>query len=224
MTKLELKNISKIFDIKGRRGKEPPLKVQALENICLRIEEREFVVLMGASGSGKSTLLRIVAGLEEQTKGQVLLDGSPADRLAPGQRNLSFVFQEYALYPQRTAFENMAFPLLNLGVKKERAREMVMETAGLLGIEYLLNRRPKQMSWGQRQRIALGRAVCRRPGILLLDEPLSGADEALRRELISVLKELHRNLDLTCLYVTHNQQEADALGDRILYLEEGKLA
>ena len=101
---------------------------------------------------------------------------------------------------------------------------MVMETAGLLGIEYLLNRRPKQMSWGQRQRIALGRAVCRRPGILLLDEPLSGADEALRRELISVLKELHRNLDLTCLYVTHNQQEADALGDRILYLEEGKLA
>lgn len=224
MTKLELKNISKIFDIKGRRGKEPPLKVQALENICLRIEEREFVVLMGASGSGKSTLLRIVAGLEEQTKGQVLLDGRPADRLAPGQRNLSFVFQEYALYPQRTAFENMAFPLLNLGVKKERAREMVMETAGLLGIEYLLNRRPKQMSWGQRQRIALGRAVCRRPGILLLDEPLSGADEALRRELIPVLKELHRNLDLTCLYVTHNQQEADALGDRILYLEEGKLA
>lgn len=224
MTKLELKNISKIFDIKGRRGKEPPLKVQALENICLRIEEREFVVLTGASGSGKSTLLRIVAGLEEQTKGQVLLDGRPADRLAPGQRNLSFVFQEYALYPQRTAFENMAFPLLNLGVKKERAREMVMETAGLLGIEYLLNRRPKQMSWGQRQRIALGRAVCRRPGILLLDEPLSGADEALRRELISVLKELHRNLDLTCLYVTHNQQEADALGDRILYLEEGKLA
>ncbi len=224
MTKLELKNISKIFDIKGRRGKEPPLKVQALEDICLRIEEREFVVLMGASGSGKSTLLRIVAGLEEQTKGQVLLDGRPADRLAPGQRNLSFVFQEYALYPQRTAFENMAFPLLNLGVKKERAREMVMETAGLLGIEYLLNRRPKQMSWGQRQRIALGRAVCRRPGILLLDEPLSGADEALRRELIPVLKELHRNLDLTCLYVTHNQQEADALGDRILYLEEGKLA
>ena len=224
MTKLELKNISKIFDIKGRRGKEPPLKVQALENICLRIEEREFVVLTGASGSGKSTLLRIVAGLEEQTKGQVLLDGRPADRLAPGQRNLSFVFQEYALYPQRTAFENMAFPLLNLGVKKERAREMVLETAGLLGIEYLLNRRPKQMSWGQRQRIALGRAVCRRPGILLLDEPLSGADEALRRELISVLKELHRNLDLTCLYVTHNQQEADALGDRILYLEEGKLA
>lgn len=223
MAEIELRDITKIYEIPGRQRKVPPLKVYALENICLRIEKQEFVVLMGASGSGKSTLLRIVAGLEEQTSGQVFLYDRLADDLAPSQRELSFVFQEYALYPQKTAFENMAFPLVNMGVKKERIRELVIEAARMLQIEYLLNRRPKQMSWGQRQRIALGRAICRKPKILLLDEPLSGADEALRQELIPTLLKLHKALEMTCLYVTHNQQEAEALGDRIVYLDEGRL-
>ena len=223
MAEIELRDITKIYEIPGRQRKMPPLKVCALENICFGIEKGEIVALMGASGSGKSTLLRIVAGLEEQTSGQVFLYDRPADELAPGQRELSFVFQEYALYPQKTAFENMAFPLVNMGVKKEKIRELVMEAARMLKIEYLLNRRPKQMSWGQRQRVALGRAICRKPKILLLDEPFSGADEALRQELISILLKLHKDLGMTCLYVTHSQQEAEALGERILYLNEGRL-
>lgn len=224
MSEIQLRNITKIFQIKENRRKGIKAEeVYALRDVNATIRDQEFVTIVGPSGCGKSTLLRVIAGLEAQDKGEVLLNGRSADDLAPGDRKAALVFQEYALYPNKTAFENMAFPLINAKTEKAEIKRFVEEVAGLLDIEYLLNRRPKHMSWGQRQRVALGRAICRRPEIMLLDEPLSGADEELRRELREIIVKLQKKYNMTCLYVTHDLEEAQRLADRILVMQDGRI-
>lgn len=224
MSEIQLRNITKIFEVKGNKRKGiAPEDVYALRDINVTIRDQEFVTIVGPSGCGKSTLLRVIAGLTEQSEGEVILNGRSADALAPGERKVAMVFQEYALYPNRTAFENMAFPLVNEKVEKREIRRFVGQVADMLDIEYLLNRRPKHMSWGQRQRVALGRAICRKPKIMLLDEPLSGADEELRRELRQTIEKVQRTYKMTCLYVTHDLQEAMMMGDRILVMKGGRI-
>lgn len=207
----------------NRRRKIPERDVYALRDVSVTIEDGQFVVLTGPSGCGKTTFLRTLAGLEEQSSGKVYVGGKNVDELAPNDRGVALVFQEYALYPHMNAFSNMAFPLKNAKMGNEEIREFVYGVAQRLDIEYLLNRRPKHMSWGQRQRVSLGRAICRRPGVMLLDEPLSGADEELRVELRDTIKALHREYGFTCIYVTHDMRDALILADRVLSMQNGRI-
>jgi multiple sugar transport system ATP-binding protein len=186
-------------------------------NVC----SGEFVVLVGPSGCGKSTLLRIIAGLEQPTSGEILLDGKPITTLAPADRDVAMVFQSYALYPHMTVAENIGFGLRMRKTPRAEREKAVRETAGLLDLTDLLDRRPGQLSGGQRQRVALGRAIIRRPRLFLFDEPLSNLDAALRASTRAELRRLHARLGATVLYVTHDQVEAMSMADRLVVMNRG---
>src|ERR1700731_2587290 len=189
--------------------------VQAVKGIDLEIADREFVVLVGPSGCGKSTTLRLIAGLEEITEGEIWIGGDVVNDLSPRDRDIAMVFQNYALYPHMTVFDNMAFGLKLRNHSKTEIRDQVMQTAQLLEIVDELHRKPKSLSGGQRQRVAIGRAIIRRPKVFLFDEPLSNLDAKLRGQMRIELQKLHREIDATMIYVTHDQTEHRVLGNRI---------
>lgn len=213
MAEVVLEHLTKIF----------PGGVRAVENCSLRVAEGEFLVLVGPSGCGKSTLLRMIAGLEESTAGTIRIGAQVVDSLPPKDRDVAMVFQNYALYPHMTVFDNMAFGLKLRRTSKPVIRERVQEAARILGIEQLLQRRPKALSGGQRQRVAVGRAIVRQPAVFLFDEPLSNLDALLRVEMRKELSALHRRLRATMIYVTHDQVEAMTLGNRIAVMNDGLL-
>ncbi|MCX7785683.1 MAG: sn-glycerol-3-phosphate ABC transporter ATP-binding protein UgpC [candidate division WOR-3 bacterium] len=213
MSRIFLENISKIFDN----------KIIAIDNLSLEIKDGEFFVLVGPSGCGKSTVLRIIAGLEEPTQGKVYIGDRVVNDIAPKDRNVAMVFQNYALYPHMTAFDNMAFGLKLRKTPKSEIHRRVTEAAKILNIEHLLNRKPKALSGGERQRVAVGRAIVRNPAVFLFDEPLSNIDAKLRVQMRAELSQLHQRLKTTTLYVTHDQVEAMTLGQRIGVMRQGKL-
>jgi multiple sugar transport system ATP-binding protein len=194
-----------------------------LEEISFTVADGEFCVLLGPSGCGKTTLLRIVAGLESASGGTVDIDTTRVDLLPPQERDVAFVFQNYALYPHMTVFENLGFSLRLHGVVKEEIQTRVTEVARLLEIDNQLNHKPQQLSGGQRQRVALGRAIVRRPKLFLFDEPLSNLDATLRANMRVELGRLHTRLGSTMLYVTHDQAEAMTLGEKIIVLDQGRI-
>ncbi len=195
--------------------------VKVLHGINLELTSGEMLVIVGASGCGKSTLLRLVAGLEVPTAGRIVLDGRDVARLDPAERDIAMVFQNYALYPHMSVFDNMAYGLKIRGLAKAEIRAQVQEAAELLGLEPLLQRKPRQLSGGQRQRVAMGRAIVRHPKLFLFDEPLSNLDAKLRVTMRAEIKRLQRRMAVTALYVTHDQVEAMTLGDRLLVLHDG---
>jgi sn-glycerol 3-phosphate transport system ATP-binding protein len=193
-----------------------------LHGIDLAVGEGEMIVIVGASGCGKSTLLRIVAGLETASAGRILIDGADVTRLEPKDRDIAMVFQNYALYPHMSVFDNMAYGLKIRGLPKAEIAQRVQQAADLLGLGALLQRKPRQLSGGQRQRVAMGRAIVREPKLFLFDEPLSNLDAKLRVQMRAEIKRLQRRLGVTSLYVTHDQVEAMTLGDRLVVMHEGK--
>ena len=195
----------------------------ALRGIDLEVAEGELVVLVGPSGCGKSTLLRIVAGLDMPSRGRVFLDGTDVTELPPQKRDVALVFQNYALYPHMSVRDNLAFGLRMRGADAAEIADRVGRAAATLGIDALLDRRPAQLSGGQRQRVALGRALVRRPRVFLLDEPLSNLDARLRLRTRAEIARIHRNLGATMLYVTHDQEEAMTLGDRVAVMSDGRI-
>jgi multiple sugar transport system ATP-binding protein len=211
MARVELQKVSKIYDN----------NVTAVENADLVINDREFVVLVGPSGCGKSTLLRMIAGLEEISSGDLLIDGKQVNEVPPKDRDIAMVFQNYALYPHMSVFENMAFGLELRKFPKEEIKKRVEEAAEILEIEKYLERKPKALSGGQRQRVAIGRAIVRKPRVFLFDEPLSNLDAKLRVQMRIEIKQLHNRLQTTMIYVTHDQVEAMTMGDRIVVLKDG---
>jgi multiple sugar transport system ATP-binding protein len=219
MAELSLQNISKIYDEAGKGQ----LRKKAVDNISFTVEDKEFMVLVGPSGCGKSTLLRMIAGLEEISEGVLSIDGKRMNELAPRNRDIAMVFQNYALYPHMTVFDNMAFGLRLKHYSKSEIKKLVMQTAELLQIEDELQRKPKALSGGQRQRVAIGRAIIRRPKVFLFDEPLSNLDAKLRSQMRIELQKLHREIKATMIYVTHDQTEAMTLGHRIAVLNRGRL-
>jgi multiple sugar transport system ATP-binding protein len=196
---------------------------RAVAALDLEIADGEFVVLVGPSGCGKTTALRMVAGLEPITEGRVLVGGTVVNRLPPKDRDMAMIFQNYALYPHMSAFDNMAFGLKLRGVKKDRRRERVGSTARTLGLADVLGKKPRTLSGGQRQRVAMGRAIVREPQGFLMDEPLSNLDAKLRVEMRAEIARLQRDLGVTTIYVTHDQVEAMTLGDRVAIMREGVL-
>lgn len=204
---IEIKNLTKAYD-----------GSTVLSNINFQINEREFIVFLGPSGCGKSTLLRMIAGLESISDGEIWMDGKRLDTLAPGHRNISMVFQNYALYPHMSVEENMTFGLKNIGTEKSVIEQRLSEAARILEIEHLLKRKPAELSGGQRQRVAIGRAIVREPSAFLFDEPLSNLDAALRSRTRIELAQLHQRVNTTMIYVTHDQVEAMTLADRIVIL------
>jgi multiple sugar transport system ATP-binding protein len=210
MANVVLKGITKRFD-----------NLVAVNNVNLEIADREFVVLVGPSGCGKTTTLRMIAGLENVSKGEIRIGGRVVNKLSPTERNVAMVFQSYALYPHMKVFDNMAFGLKMRKISKEKRTEQVDRAARILGIEDLLERKPKQLSGGQRQRVALGRAIVRDPDVFLFDEPLSNLDAKLRVQMRTELKKLHHRLRATVVYVTHDQVEAMTMGDRIVVMKDG---
>ena len=194
-----------------------------LRGVDLEIQPGDFFALLGPSGSGKTTTLRIVAGLEVPTVGQVLLDGQDATTLPPGSRDVAMVFQSYALYPHMNVFDNIAFPLRNIRTPADQVAGLVREAAARVKIEHLLQRKPGELSGGQQQRVALARAIVRKPALFLLDEPLSNLDAKLRVETRVELKRLQRSLGVTAIYVTHDQEEAMSLADRMAVFMNGTL-
>ncbi|OHD20138.1 MAG: glycerol-3-phosphate ABC transporter ATP-binding protein [Spirochaetes bacterium RBG_16_67_19] len=211
MANVELKNVRKVYE----GG------VLAVDNCSITINDKEFVVLVGPSGCGKSTTLRMVAGLEEITSGELFIDGKLMNDVAPKDRDIAMVFQNYALYPHMTVYENMAFGLKIRKFPKKEINERVHEAAGILDIEELLDRKPKALSGGQRQRVAVGRAIVRKPKVFLFDEPLSNLDAKLRVQMRAEISALHHRLQATMIYVTHDQTEAMTMGDRIVVLKDG---
>lgn len=193
----------------------------AVQDFSLNIADGEFMVFVGASGCGKTTTLRMIAGLESITKGEVLIDGKVVNDLSPKQRNIAMVFQNYALYPNLTLFENMAFGLRLRKMEKYQINEIVNQKAKKLEIDHLLDRLPKDVSGGQRQRVALGRAIVRNPSVFLMDEPLSNLDAKMRVQMRTEITKLHRELGATTIYVTHDQTEAMTMGDRIVVMNGG---
>jgi len=193
----------------------------AVDHLTLNVNEGEFLILVGPSGCGKTTALRMVAGLEQVTSGKIAIDGRVVNDVVPTERDIAMVFQNYALYPHMTVFDNIAFPLRQQKVKKAVIRERVAEAAQLLTIEELLERKPRELSGGQRQRVAIGRALVRRPKAFLMDEPLSNLDAKLRVQMRAELLSLHQRLGITTVYVTHDQTEAMTLGDRVVVMRHG---
>jgi len=216
MARVELRNVTKKFG-----------KVVAVDRASLVVDDKEFFSLLGPSGCGKTTLLRIIAGLEFPDEGDVLIDDRVVTRLPPKDRDVAMVFQNYALYPHMTAFDNIAFPLAvrrrELNLSKDEIRKRVVEVARLLNIEELLKRYPSQLSGGEQQRVALARALVRRPKVWLLDEPLSNLDAKLRIIMRSELKKLQKTLGITTIYVTHDQVEAMSMADRIAVMNKGRV-
>lgn len=212
MSGVQLKNIIKSYGA-----------VQVVHGIDLEVNEREFVVLVGPSGCGKSTALRMIAGLEEITGGDLEIDGRLMNRVAPKDRDVAMVFQNYALYPHLNVAENMAFGLRIRKEPKEAIAAAVKEVSGILGLDEYLERRPSDLSGGQRQRVAMGRAIVRRPKVFLFDEPLSNLDAKLRTQMRAEIKRLHKRLGVTSIYVTHDQVEAMTLADRIVVMQDGRI-
>jgi len=195
----------------------------AVKDVSLEIRDKEFMVLVGPSGCGKTTTLRMVAGLEEISEGEVRIGEQVVNDLPPMDRNIAMVFQNYALYPHKSVYDNMAFGLQMRGYAKEEIARRVQEAAEILGIESLLARKPRQLSGGQRQRVAVGRAIVRHPQVFLFDEPLSNLDAQLRVQMRVELKRLHERLETTAIYVTHDQVEAMTLGDRVVVMKDGRV-
>src|SRR3954464_13189277 len=212
MASLALKGLSKSFDA-----------AEVIREASLEIRDGEFVVFVGPSGCGKSTLLRLIAGLEDTTSGQILLDGQDMTAAAPAKRQLAMVFQSYALYPHMTVAQNIGFPLKMAGMDKNAIDAKVREAAGVLNLTSYLDRRPRNLSGGQRQRVAIGRAIVREPKAFLFDEPLSNLDAALRVNMRLEISELHQQLKTTMVYVTHDQVEAMTMADRIVVLNAGNV-
>lgn len=203
-------------------GKTYPNGFHAIPSVDLSIEEGEFIVLVGPSGCGKSTLLRMVAGLEGISTGELRIRGERMNDKEPADRDIAMVFQNYALYPHMTVYNNMAYGLKNRGMAKELIAEKVTDVATMLGLTELLQRKPRQLSGGQRQRVAMGRAMVRDPKVFLFDEPLSNLDAKLRVQMRVEIRQLQRKLGTTTLYVTHDQVEAMTLADRLVVLNKGK--
>jgi multiple sugar transport system ATP-binding protein len=208
-----LKDVTKIW----------PDGTVAVNHVSLDVDDGEFLVLLGPSGCGKSTILRMIAGLEDPSEGDILLNGDPVLELAPRDRSIAMVFQDFALYPHMTVNENIGFPLRLSGMEPNSRLERVGDVASALGIGDVLNRKPSQLSGGQRQRVAMGRAIVRRPGLFLMDEPLSNLDSGLRAELRAEITGLTRELGVTTMYVTHDQAEALTMADRVAILRKGVL-
>lgn len=202
-------------------GKRYAGKVDAVKNASLEIEDKEFVILVGPSGCGKSTTLRMIAGLEEITSGELYIGDKLVNNVAPKDRDIAMVFQNYALYPHMTVFENMAFGLRLRKMPKEEINKRVHDAAKSLDIEHLLSRKPKALSGGQRQRVALGRAIVREPKVFLMDEPLSNLDAKLRVQMRATISKLHQKLKTTFVYVTHDQTEALTMGTKIVVMKDG---
>lgn len=211
MAHVQLDHLSKIYDN----------NVHAVKDVSFEVHDGEFVVLVGPSGCGKTTVLRMIAGLEEISGGALKIDGAPMNNVAPKDRDIAMVFQNYALYPHKSVYENLAFSLRLRKTPKAQIDIRVREAAQILSIESLLDRKPKALSGGQRQRVALGRAIVRDPKVFLFDEPLSNLDAQLRGQMRLELLKLHRRLSATMVYVTHDQVEAMTLGDRIVVMKDG---
>lgn len=211
MADVKLKNICKSYD-----G-----KTNVVTDVNLDIKDKEFLVLVGPSGCGKSTTLRMIAGLEEITSGELYIDDNLMNEVPPKDRDIAMVFQNYALYPHMTVFENMAFGLKLRKHKKEDINERVNYAADILGLNEYLNRKPKALSGGQRQRVAVGRSIVRKPKVFLFDEPLSNLDAKLRVQMRTEISKLHHKLEATMVYVTHDQTEAMTMGDRIVVMKDG---
>ena len=218
MPTVRLNGLQKIYPGKGKNS-----PVEAVKKIDLEIQDREFMVLVGPSGCGKSTTLRMIAGLEEVNDGTIAIDDQIINELPPKDRDIAMVFQNYALYPHMTVFENIAFGLKLRKFPKTEIQNRVEEAARILGIENLLNRKPKALSGGQRQRVAVGRAIVRKPKIFLFDEPLSNLDAKTRAFTRMEISKLHCRLDATMIYVTHDQIEAMTMGDRICVMNAGEI-
>lgn len=223
MASLSLRHITKIYDDgKKRRRKKgyvPPKP--AVNDFSMEIDDKEFIVFVGPSGCGKSTTLRMIAGLEDITDGELYIDGKLVNDIDPKDRDIAMVFQNYALYPHMTVYDNMAFGLKLRKMPKDEIDRKVHEAAAILGIEEYLNRKPKALSGGQRQRVALGRAMVRNPKVFLLDEPLSNLDAKLRASMRTEIIKLHDRLQTTFIYVTHDQVEAMTMGTRIVVMKDG---
>ena len=213
MASITLKDMKKVYP-----GKEAFVAVQ---DFNLEIRDKEFVILVGPSGCGKSTTLRMIAGLEDITEGELRIDEALVNDVAPKDRDIAMVFQNYALYPHMTVFDNMAFGLKLRKMPKAKIKQRVEEAATILDIIHLLSRKPKALSGGQRQRVALGRAMVRDPKVFLLDEPLSNLDAKLRTQMRAEIAKLHKRLGTTFVYVTHDQTEAMTMGDRIVVMKDG---
>lgn len=197
--------------------------VVAVQDLNLSIDNMEFLTILGPSGGGKSTALRLIAGLEEPTSGEVQFDGGSVNGVLPRDRNVAMVFQNFALFPHMSVFDNIAFPLAIRKAPRDKIDAEVARVAKLLKIPHLLNRKPKELSGGEQQRVALGRAIIRKPSIFLMDEPLSNLDAALRSAMRTELKRLQKELQTTLVYVTHDQTEAMTMADRIAVIKDGKL-
>jgi multiple sugar transport system ATP-binding protein len=210
MAQVVMKDLNKKYD-----------EVHAVKDVNLHIRDKEFIVLVGPSGCGKSTTLRMVAGLEEITGGEIVIGDRIVNDLPPKDRDIAMVFQNYALYPHMTVYDNMAFGLKMRKFPKPEIEKRVREAAEILGIQELLKRKPRQLSGGQRQRVAVGRAIVRHPQVFLFDEPLSNLDAKLRVQMRVELKRLHDRLETTAIYVTHDQVEAMTLGDRVVVMKDG---
>ncbi len=211
MASLSLTNVCKVY----------PNGFEAVKDFNLEIADKEFIIFVGPSGCGKSTTLRMIAGLEEISSGELKIDGRVVNDVEPKDRDIAMVFQNYALYPHMTVFDNMAFGLKLRKVPKDEIKKKVEEAAKILDLEKLLDRKPKALSGGQRQRVAMGRAIVRNPKVFLMDEPLSNLDAKLRVQMRSEIASLHNRLKATIIYVTHDQTEAMTLGTRIVVLKDG---
>ena len=239
MATVELRNIKKVYPFisgeqkksKKKKADEPEKKkanlqitdegVVAVQEFSLEIKDKEFIVLVGPSGCGKSTTLRMVAGLEEISGGELIIDGKVMNDVAPKDRDIAMVFQNYALYPHMSVYDNMAFSLKLRHTPKDEIDRKVREAAEILDITQYLERKPKALSGGQRQRVAIGRAIVRAPKVMLMDEPLSNLDAKLRNEMRAEIIKLRQRIDTTFMYVTHDQTEAMTLGDRIVIMKDG---
>lgn len=213
MTKIELKNVSKVYDE----------RIKAVNNVSFTVEDSEFVVLAGPSGCGKTTILRAIAGLESISSGEIIMNGKVINNISPKDRDIAMVFQNYALYPHLSVYDNMAFGLKLRRFNKEEIDERINEASEILEIKELLDRKPQQLSGGQKQRVALGRAIVRKPKLFLFDEPLSNLDTQLRTTMRIELAHLHKRLKTPMIYVTHDQVEAMTLGNKIVILKNGNL-
>ena len=211
MAYLTLKNINKIY----------PNGFHAVHDFCMEAERGEFIVFVGPSGCGKSTTLRMIAGLEDISKGEFLIDGRLANQLSPREREVAMVFQSYALYPHMTVYDNLAFGLSLQGVDEDVIDERVQKTAKILGLTDYLDRMPRALSGGQRQRVAVGRSIIRKVGVFLMDEPLSNLDAKQRVTMRSEITQIHRETGATTIYVTHDQTEAMTMADRIVVMKDG---
>ena len=217
MARVTIKNLVKTYAEKGGAG------VKVVHGINLEIRDREFMVLVGPSGCGKSTTLRMIAGLEEITEGKISIDDQVVNEMAPKDRDIAMVFQNYALYPHMTVYENLAFGLKLRKLPKPEIDARVREASAMLGLDLYLERKPKALSGGQRQRVAVGRAIVRKPKVFLFDEPLSNLDAKMRVSTRTEISKLHARLGVTMIYVTHDQVEAMTMGDRICVMKDGHI-